>query len=437
VALSKVAPRNIERKKMASRDQIVFPKFDVPMPTITPLPKQELIVKPANLGPVSAAISDTRAEKCYEKLQLLPNGQALYLRAQTDAKVALPRFLNEPKFLSNYGTQAVEELNALVRKLRDELPRVGIPELNNILNKLRKDMNGLTQKYDLSNPDVKRNLEETYRKAKTLLFAIKSVLDDLLNEARTFGAKVDRIGEQVYYKQQLLFANVEKYDQLYKEFEEEKYKLLYVISVMEIAVEIAAKTADQIPNDGSDYNEDQRKMLSSLIKVLNGKIVGYRTRFFLGKLDAPQILEMREQAFQLSDQVGNINTLYIPLINSLIVLWVSQMTDYQAALFTQSFNGAFNALLVQRAINGEEMSKEISNAANTPTLLPETVVRVFDSFARNLENIIQSNTEGAKKREELFVVMDDTEEKLQTLNETYNQKMVADIVARISQNNPE
>ena len=109
--------------------------------------------------------------------------------ARKEAAVDLERILGNTQIVAIYGNDALDGVNRLNDRMLNERHPVEVPELRDLMRNLSRQMRGLGNKYDPSDPHVR----EKYEKARDNIFVklrwAKSFLEEFLE---VFGKLVSR-----------------------------------------------------------------------------------------------------------------------------------------------------------------------------------------------------------------------------------------------------
>ncbi len=346
------------------------------------------------------------------------------IRAEGEATDALQAMLTNTQVLAVFGKDALQAVNRLNDRMLDERPPVNIPELQEAMKNLSRQMRGIGKKYNPSDPKVLARYEKVkggvlavFHIGKTFL---AEFLDDVTHQKRVFDQVIQSLGGQQYK----LLKNVAYYDEFYLLNEQEISNLIYKIGVMEIIRDMASKKASQIiiGNSGmGDRGGEEQARIMELVTLLENKIIAYKSRLWVAWAMAPQIRNMRAISVGLSARIDQTIDITIPTMKDTIVVWLTLSEAQQALQFNQAVEDTYNEVMMMFAAATKAAVPAISKALATPALDPRVIVAWSDSLAAQADGIVEAIELGQQKRAELEQAMIEGKQVIDATTQRVNQ----------------
>lgn len=416
---------------LAEPPQIVFPKQDtgstalaIPTPPATPANE--------NIGTVAQKI-ETRKTLICKNLLL---GDTLK-QAEGEAAELYEQMKANPQVQMTYGKSAVEDVNDLIDRILHEVEPTRIPELTDLMRGLSKNMRGIKHKYDLSDPDVQKRYEGLRFKVSRLFGRAHTMLEMLMEDVKSIESNLNNVADTLEGKQEQMMKNVSWYDQLYSENEKEIGKLIYVIAVMELITELAAKEAAGIKvGDASlgDRGAEKQANIADFATNMEVKTAEYKGRLFVAWATSPQCRMMRTLNVGLAQKLNELLCVVIPTMKATIAEWRLLQQSKDAADMSAAVQESTNEWLQNYAKAAAVVVPKIAEAIQTPTLTPVTVGVMADSIAAQAQGIVAAMEIGDKLRDDLDASMIEAHGVLENAATSVSDATVARIVDKAEKN---
>lgn len=377
---------------------------------------------------VLATTSETRDKLvCRNLLQ----GDTL-LRAQQEAERVLQEMLKNTVVVSQFGRDAIRDVNELNDRMVNDRPSIDLPEVEEALRNLDRQMRGFGQKYDPSNPDVLKRYRQVRHRFLGFIQYGKTFLQELQADMRSLPEHFDRVIQIGREKQTPLMRNVAYYDEFYRLNEKEIDNLIYMIGVHEIIRDLAAHMAEAITvgdaNLGDRSGEQQASILE-LVQKLDNKIIAYKARLWGAWGMAPVIRNMR----MISDgQLSRIDTsidVSIPTMKNTVVVWNSMGEAQAATQFNEAVDSMLNESLKGFARATGAAIPAMAQSLATPPLDPSTVLEWSNSVRAQGEGIKSAAILGHKARATLEAAMIASKQVMDETTQEVNQVLLEQVLA--------
>ncbi len=344
-----------------------------------------------------APSSDTRQQLVCKRLLV---GTTLE-RATSEAQEVLAKILQNTQILALFGMDALEGVNQLSDRMLNERPEVNIPEVQEAMQTLSRDMRGIGSKYNPNDPQVLKKYANVKGGILARIGWGKTFLQAFLDDIQTLQKKFEFVTTILEGKKEELLRNVTYYDSFYRLNEQEIGKLIYKIGIMEIIRDLLTDKAQEITvgdaNIGDRGGEQQAQLLS-LVTLLDNKIIAFKGRLWVAWAMAPQIRTMRAISLGLSARIDQTVGITIPTMKTTIVIWLTLTDAQQAEQFNRSVEETYNSVMNLFAQATQQMVPALANSLEAPALDPRTVVAWTQALVAQADGMVNAINEGKLKR---------------------------------------
>jgi uncharacterized protein YaaN involved in tellurite resistance len=341
--------------------------------------------------------------KTLEARTMLAEGQRAEVEAY--AKQVFPKLVADPNQLDAFGSEAVEQINALVHQMLDEAGReANIPQIVQITHDLDDRMRQFNRRHGTTKVSENTDAyDKTMAKAWDLVHKLGDWLHDLLRDAQGLQAYLDKLTADLEDKRGELRHNVALCNQLYAANETAITNLIVTIAAMEYVLDDAQAAANAIVIDDNDPDVRQKReqrdtLANEFIPALANRIGEFKQRLFVAWATAPQIRNIRMVSFGLGQRLALLITLTIPVFELTVVEWVTVQQAARAADATEAVSEATETALQGYAAATAETIPAIARTIQTPSLSPETITLVAQSISDQLQGITEAVAYGIEAR---------------------------------------
>jgi uncharacterized protein YaaN involved in tellurite resistance len=385
---------------------------------------QEVATGTADAALSKVVVSGTpKTFVCAELLTDPQRAQALEL-----ARQLYPQMLANTDQLANFGTAAIEQVNAQVQRIFHEVGPVRIPELTAIMHEINDKMRNFRKRYDPSDPKVRETFDKFMDAVRGIFAKGRDLVQMLFEEARTVERQLDRIAGTLADKQQQLKRNVVLCDELYKANEAAIGQLIGVIAVMELIRDLAVAEARAIePKDRDD--QERQSLITEFIQAIEVRINEYQQRLFVAWSTSPQVRNIRTLNYGLGQRLALLVNLTIPTMKLTIAQWALLLQANQAAQMQQAVADGANDVLAAYANASKTSVPQIAKMIQTPTIRPETILEVAASIDAQAKGIEEAVRFGQQARAEVVTAIVTAQESMSASAQHLN-KSVVELVTR-------
>jgi uncharacterized protein YaaN involved in tellurite resistance len=349
------------------------------------------------------------------------------------AKQLYPQMLGNTDQLANFGSGAIEGVNAQVQRIFHEVGPVKIPELTSIMHEINDRMRDFRHKYDPSDPRVRETFDKFMDAVKGIFRKGRDMVEMLFEEARSVERQLDRIAGTLVEKQQQLKRNVVLCDELYKANEAAIGQLVGTIAVMEMIRDVSIADAKSIvigPEDPDKRDKEERlSRITEFIQAIEVRINEYQQRLFVAWSTSPQVRNIRLLNYGLGQRLALLVNLTIPTMKLTIAQWGLLLQANQAAQMQQAVADGANEVLSAYASAAGQAVPQIARLIQTPTLRPETILEVAASIDAQAKGIEDAVKYGDAARAEVVTAIVTAQESMSASSQQLS-KNVVDLVTR-------
>jgi uncharacterized protein YaaN involved in tellurite resistance len=343
------------------------------------------------------------APKMLEARAMLAQPQREQVEAY--ARQLIPQLLADPNKLDAFGSESVEQINALVKQMLDEAGReANIAEIVQITHDLDDRMRQFNRSHGTTKVSENTDAyDRTMAKAWDLVHKVGDWLHDLLRDAQGLQAYLDKLTADLEDKRGQLRRNVAELNQLYAANETAITNLVVTIAAMEYVLDDAQAAAnaiviDESAPDARQKREQRDSLVSEFIPALANRIGEFKQRLFVAWATAPQIRNIRMVSFGLGQRLALLITLTIPVFELTVVEWVTVQQAARAADATEAVSQATETAMQGYAAATAETIPAIARTIQTPSLSPETITLVAQSISDQLKGITDAVAYGIEAR---------------------------------------
>ena len=353
-------------------------------------------------------------------------------RAVAEAEQVLDRALSNTQVLAIYGNDSMDGVNRLNDRMLEERPPVEVPELQQVMKALSRNMRGMGRRYDPNDPKVLKRYEQVKEGILSKIRLGRTFFEEFMDDIRSLSDQIEKVVETLEGKHDQLLRNVAYYDEYYVLNEQEISKLIYAIAVLEILRDMVAKKAAGVEVGNADMGDrggEEQARLAEIVTFLDNKIIAFKARLWVAWANAPQIRNMRAISLGMSARINMTVDVTVPTMKNTIAIWLTLREAQQAAEFNESVERAFNDSFVMFAnAAGATVPLVAANLA-TPALDPATVVAWTESLAAQADGIIEALEVGRQKRAELERAMILSKGIIDITTQKVNQAQLEEVIA--------
>jgi uncharacterized protein YaaN involved in tellurite resistance len=414
------------------------------------------VQKQAPQSPLESALADvtpteasaaTSSEAKFEFRSLLSDEQRAALKASAPA--VAEKMLKDYNFIINFGAPALEKMNQASITLLNEQKDIKIPEADQIVNNLLREMDGYNAKY--------RNMkmEDIGAKIKKFFGGAGYTVKTMIRDAKPIASRLDEAEVKVREMELNLGANTDRARKLHEQTLETMDDVVAVLAALEeIAAYIrvrfqkadavlrAAGTDEhKVDFEGKSYSLSEFKEyhadLAQGLSQVEQSWFDFRQNFFLGFASAPTLRNLILVSASMQRRLLVFRTQGIPSARRGLAMWQQAALAKQGAEMGDDLQKATNAMIQSSAAAAAEAVEHVARAAQAPIITEDTVFAIIDSVKKQAQSLVDADQWGRDMRARSLGALERGEKEIAHVDAEGRRKMAASAMAAASSTNLE
>lgn len=346
---------------------------------------------------------------------------AAYNRLQSEKDRELARKMAESIDIHNsgdvlsFGSQSQRENDRFSRQLLDRVKVGDTGEVGDSLNELMTTLNE-------NNPDFNGKNGGFFAK---MLAPIKRKATEVQQSQQTVGARIDKIAEDLDYRQELLIQDTKMLDNLYninlKQFDDlNMYIAAGELKIKEIEEEILPKAMEKANESLDQMDAQQVKDLNEALSRLDKRVHDLRLSRQICIQQAPQIRLIQASNQALAEKIQSATSNAIPIWRNQFTISLALGRQEDSVKAAKSVSDTTNALLTATADKLNMGAIEVARESERGLVEVETLEHVQAKLIDTIKETVQIQHEGREARkaaqERLVAMEQDMKQQLLTLS---------------------
>ncbi|MFD2839082.1 toxic anion resistance protein [Populibacterium corticicola] len=404
-------------------------------------PQSPLEAGLAVVTPEDAAAASP-AEAKFEFRSLLSQEQRDALTASAPA--VAERMVKDYNQILNFGAPTLEKMNQASIALLNEQKDIQLPEADQIVNNLLREMDGYNAKY--------RNLkmEDFVGKVRKFFGGAGYTLKTMIRDAKPISDRLNEAEIKVREMELALGTNSDRARKLHEQTLETMTDVVAVLAALEeisqylhgkfdradALLKQAGETEQAIEFDGQKYSLSEFKEyhadLAQGISEIEKTWYDWRQQFFLGFASAPTLRNLILVSASMQRRLLVFRTQGIPSARRGLAMWQQAALAKQGSDMGESLQKGTNALIQGSFEASADAVREVSKAAQAPVITEETVFAVIDSVKQQAQSLIDADKWGRDLRQRNLAALERGEKEIATVDAEGRRQLVANAVAAAS-----
>lgn len=384
-----------------------------------------------------------------------PDKASLKFRSQLSpedlkaVEVSAPKLAN--KFANNYsaiidfGSEIMENVNNINSRLLDEQKDTEIPEADEIVNGILKEIDGYSAKY--SDPKMNSFIAKMIHKIKGTGYTLQSMVRD----SKPIATKLDIAGGQLQKMENELRDNVLRGHELRKATLKALNDMVKVLAVFEEIIDVSRQTALQMDSalknakkNGDDtiikwedksYTIEEFKEIfenhTSSLGEIEKTWFAWRQKFFLYGANVTATRNIINMSFGLQRTCQRVRVDAIPAARNQLVVWQQAEKGRQGARMAESANQGVDRLLAGSAQGTADAVSEIADANQRAMVSEDTIIKITDGIRDQFTAIVEAEKNGREIRERSLKVIQQSEINIQKASEEAQSALIENAMSSV------
>ncbi|GHT83013.1 putative toxic anion resistance protein [Actinomycetota bacterium] len=395
-----------------------------------------------NLTDVQAARAHTDVTGTFVNPMLGKLSKEQQDKMRAAAPALLKTFLEDENALVDFGSDAVRDVDAVVNHLLAEQAKMDIPEVNDLLKNLNRDLSGFTAKYAAD----EATLEKKTNKLMEFFNGGKMKLKDFQFDSQNLNKKFEQISAEISTRQEALKRNVITANLLIEKNKESTDALLGVVCLLEAVHELAFKELNEKREQLSKLTEgspefvaqtDEVDAYSRTVLSLENQRSDQLNRWFIS---VSSNTGMRNLAKVSADMRVRLKQLQGTTMSTMKLV-VSQLGMLQQAKqgsdAAQSISDAStNAAQMYAKTLGSTLP-QIAKASQSPSISAEAIQALAEGVIKSNDGIIEAIAYGRQKKAEVARAIESGAKAINDSNAVRDTNLINEILSVAKANESE
>lgn len=360
---------------------------------------------------VDAAVEDSgpAGVEQFRFRSLLTAEQLASLRAGAPALAA--KMVSDLNTVVTFGGPVMRRLNDASAQLLDAQRGIQVPEADQIVNDLLRELDGFEKRY--------RNvrLEEAGKKTRRLFRGSRYTFTTMVRESKPVADKLDLAEVRIQEMENRLAENVTRGQLLHQQSLEHVHAVVGVLAALEEVIDIVradvAAASDTLAaarasGAGSVVWKDEtvstdamgeiHANLATALSEVEKSWHDWRQQFFMGFANAPSTRNLVMTQFSLRRRLATFRTMGIPQARQSLAMWQQAALAREGAELGDAVQAGVNKIVQQSFGATADAVAHVASAAQAPVITDETVWSVVDSVRAQCRAIVAADAAGRALR---------------------------------------
>lgn len=347
------------------------------------------------------------------------------------APALVDNFLVDQNALLDFGTAAVEQVNATVNHILSEQKKLEIPQVDELLKNTNRELNGFIAKYKDAKP---AELEQKPNFLQRLFKQTKNSLQDFYFDSQNIEQKMDGMAASVVKQEEVLARNIVSAEMLIEDNTKSIENLVGVIAFLEATSKEGANRASKLQAEISgldsqnpDYHTKSAELarVTEVVNTLEQQHTEYVSRLYVAWATTPQMRNLVKVSSDMRQKLGMLRRNTIPTMKLSIAQLGMLQQSVKSGVTADAIVNANNAALQMLAETSKEAIPALERSAQSPTVSVQSVTALAESLVAQNNGIIAAIETGRKQRAQLETAIIKSAETINDSVKLRDEKIVA------------
>lgn len=403
------------------------------------VPDTVLETQLATVTPEDAAATTVEEAK-FQFRSLLPQDYRDSIVANAP-KTAMA-MVDDYNLIISFGEPVIQKLNSASVSLLNEQKGIKLPEADEVVNNLLREMDGFDKKY--------RNakLEDTASKIKNWFSRTSYSLSSMVRDAQPIVARIDKAEANIFKMEKSLGENVRRGKILHNQTLMTMQDVIVVLASLEQISEYLmgeVKEADRVLEEargkgnlaslefrGKTYSlQDFTEIHANLVEGLRQVELSWfdwRQQFFLGFASAPSLRNLMLVSATMQRRLQVFRTQGLTSARNSLAMWQQAALAKEAGAMGNTVQDGINTFVTRAMENTASAVDEVAHSSQAPVITEETVFAVIKSVKDQAASILAADKWGRDLRERNLNAMESGEKSMTEANRESRRQLVANVV---------
>lgn len=396
------------------------------MATLAELPPEELDAK----TPATAAFSFRT---------LLTDAQREELKKSAPAFAE--KMVQDPNAILSFGEKTLTKLNAKSQAMLEAQKDIKVPEAEDIVNSLLREMDGFEKKYKNA------KMEDFTSKMKAWFKGTSYSFKAMVRESKPIAERIDMAEVKLKEMEQSLADNAARGRILHQDITETLEEVVTILAALEEILEWARnefKTIDALyletkakaDAEGLATVEYRGKTitLNQLREIHETYATGvtelektwfdWRQQFFLGYAQAPSIRNLIVVNTTMQRRCQAFRTMGLPAARRSLIMWQQATLAKEGAEMGAAVSEGVNTLLQNAYKDTADVVGQVARESQAPIVSEETVFVMIQSVKDQCDQLVAADKMGRELRQRNVRALEAGEKQIEDVYTESRRKLV-------------
>ena len=419
-----------------------IPSIDMATLLADPNIQKQAPITPLEAGLASVTPNDAAAatptEVKFEFRTLLSDDQRKALKLAAPA--VADRMVKDYNQILNFGAPVLEKMNQASVSLLNEQKDIEMPEADQIVNNLLRELDGYNAKYrNLKMEDFAGKLRKFFGGAGYTLKSmirdakpIASRLDDAEVKVREMELKLGSNSDRARKLHERLLVTMDDVVAVLAALEEISDYLHLKFSEADAVLLKAGDNEQEITFRGDKYSLSEFKEfhadLAQGISEIEKTWFDWRQQFFLGFASAPTLRNLILVSASMQRRLLVFRTQGIPSARTGLAMWQQAALAKQGAELGDALSKGTNEIIQNSFKASADAVKQVAMASQAPLITEETVFAIIDSVKQQAQSLIDADKWGRDMRTRNLAALERGEKEISQVDAEGRRQLVANAV---------
>lgn len=381
----------------------------------------------ANIEPSDAAAATVEEAK-FQFRDMLDAKQLQALK--TNAPAIAEKMITDSNAIMNFGEPVLKKLNSTSSQLLEAQKKIDVPEADQIVNDLLREVDGYSKKY--RNDRVESLADKIVGIFKKNAYSLKT----MVRESKPIADKIDMAEVALVSMETKLAENATRGRLLHTSTIQILQEVVAVLAALEEISEVAKnefEEADRILNE-AETNAGGPNSLASVewkgramplnefreihtdiangVSELEKTWFDWRQQFFLGYAQAPSVRNLILVSVAMQRRCQTFRTMGLPSARNSLVMWQQAALAKQGAEMGTALNDGTNKMIQNAFGATAEAVSQVAEASQAPVISEETIWAVIDSVKAQCDGLVAADRAGRQLRQKNLAALEGGEKSI-------------------------
>jgi uncharacterized protein YaaN involved in tellurite resistance len=386
------------------------------------------------------ASATTSAEATFQFRSLLDDAQRAALQASAPAKA--DEMLKDYNSIISFGEEILRKMNAASVALLEEQKGIQLPEADELVNNLLREIDGYNAKYR------NQKLEDFASKVRKFFKGTTYSLKAMVRDAKPLVERLNIVEVKISQMEGSLRDNATRARRLHTQTLSTLNEVIVVLAALEEIADVIRKRYTELDevvrtaeaaNQSSATYKGQEYTLNELNEMHADIAAGlsevekswfdWRQQFFLGYAFAPSLRNLILISASMQRRLHVFRTQGIPSARTGIAMWQQSALAKEGSEMGDALAAGTNKLVSEGFAHMGETVRTVAMSAQAPLITDQTIFAIVDSVKAQAQGLVDADKWGREQRARNLQALESGERSIDQAGADARRQMVAQALA--------